>query len=85
MNACAKIITHEELSKMKEKFYTSGREIKVGDKLIFGLIKDDDPENIISVKTIALHPDEFGTVYEQDETMTKSQFGIDLPILKKIK
>jgi predicted DNA-binding protein (MmcQ/YjbR family) len=46
-------VTQEALDKVEQKTYSSGREIKVGDTVLFAVIKKDS-----NVEMIALHEDE---------------------------
>ena len=78
-------ITTEELENSPEKKFFSGRDIEVGDKVLIGVILENDTNTGLPVTMIKFHQDEIGTVYDKDKEMTKDKIGIDLPILKKIK
>jgi hypothetical protein len=78
-------ITAEELKNSPEKKFFSGRDIEVGDKVLIGVILENDTNTGLPVTMIKFHQDEIGTVYDKDKEMTKDKIGIDLPILKKIK
>lgn len=85
MKNLEKGVTQEDLDKLTEKKFSSGREIKIGDKIITGILNIPDEKTKLPITIISLHPEELGTVYVQDEQMTKSGIGLDLPMLKKIK
>jgi hypothetical protein len=51
-------VTEESLTTFKNKHYHSGREIKVGDLVLFALVQEKDSGNEITMTLIALHEDE---------------------------
>jgi hypothetical protein len=46
-------VTQEKLDKVEQKSYTSGKEIKIGDIILFALLKESD-----NIQMVALHEDE---------------------------
>lgn len=76
------IVTEESLSKTELKKYHSGRDIKVGDTVLIGIIHENDPTSGLPIKIINFHEEELGTIYELDEKFTKQKIGFDLPVIK---
>ena len=78
-------ITQEILDDMIKRgsgTYTSGRERKVGDWLLFGFL--NNPKNPdITISLITLHEEEYGTVYEDDPFMSDRRSTIMLELIKK--
>lgn len=70
-----------------ERKYTSGRERKVGDILLFAFtMLENKSEDGMSIKMelISLHPDEFGTLYVVDDKYTPGRIieDMEIPTLK---
>ena len=79
------IVSEDDLRKNPNQKFSSGRIVKAGDKVLIGIIFETDLSTNLPIKVITFHEEEFGTVYTQDEKMTKEKIGIDIPVLKKIK
>lgn len=76
------IVTKESLGATEIKKYYSGREIKVGDVVLIGIIQENDDVTGLPIKIINFHEDEIDTIYEIDENYSKQKIGFDLPIIK---
>lgn len=63
-------ITQEIISEIPNLQYSSGRQVKIGDKILNGFINSER-------KFIILHIDELDTVYEEEEEYE----GLEFPIL----
>lgn len=63
-------ITQEIISEIPNLQYSSGRQVKIGDKILNGFIN-------IERKFIILHLDELNTIYEEEEEYE----GLEFPIL----
>ena len=72
--------TEEVLNGFNNKTYHSGREIKVGDTVLFGLVEEnyDVEKDEIKVSLLMLHEDELD-LYELSERHHPNQF---VPLLK---
>jgi hypothetical protein len=79
------VLTEEEAKKNPNQRYSSGRKMEIGDKVLVGFIMESDALTKLPVTIITFHEDEIGTVYGQDEQMTKEKIGMDIPVLKKLK
>lgn len=79
--------TKEDIDSLKQKTYTSGREIQIGDKMLWGFLIDrqqiQDKDGIPSLKLqlINLHPEEYGVIYEDDEQPMEKHSNY-MPFLK---
>lgn len=83
-NTTKNVMTEKSLAESQIKNYYSGREIKVGDKVLIGIVSEFDPETKLPFTIMNFCEEEVGVVYERDDNFTKDKVGIDLPILKKI-
>lgn len=75
------LITEEIYEHIKDRKYTSGGDIKIGDKVIMGLIYDSKDNYVLNI--IKIHPEEIGVLYELDEKYSLSE-GM-LNVYKEIK
>lgn len=64
------VVTEEILNRMQHKQYHSGDDIKVGDHLLFGLLKgdtlkpsDEHKQTRIELTLISFKPEELDTIY----------------------
>ena len=73
-------VTEEVLNGFNNKTYHSGREIKVGDTVLFGLVEEnyDVEKDEIKVSLLMLHEDDLDQ-YELSERHHPNQF---VPLLK---
>jgi len=57
------VVTEKSYNKLseKERKYYSGRDVKIGDTKIFGMLKSDDSSSYFNIE---LCSDEIGTIYE---------------------
>lgn len=78
------IVTEKSLAEAELKQYYSGRDIRVGDKVLIGIIAETDPVTNLPFTIINFCEDEIDLIYEEDTNFTKERVGIDLPILKRI-
>lgn len=60
------VVTEENFKLLKSKKYDSGKKIKIGDTIGFGLMKKESPENEILYKLFTFHIDEIGKKYVFD-------------------
>lgn len=74
-----KIVTKESLLEMKSKTYYNGDEIRVGDKILFGMIEGEDESGNINLTMIMLNENQID-LYELDER--RQQLDTFLPIIK---
>jgi hypothetical protein len=56
-------VTQEQLDKMTDKCFHSGREIQVGDHIFWGLLYEKRGEELITI-LIKIHEDEYDKLYE---------------------
>ena len=71
-------VTWEEIGDIKVKHYDSGREIRVGDIVLIGLMRT----SATTVSMVKFHKDELNTLYKViDEPNYKDS---SFPLLKKI-
>jgi len=77
-----KVLDTELLGTLKSKTFYSGREMKVGDQILFGLlptyIPNTNPQEI-DYKLVTFHKDEINTIYE----ITENGNGT-IPVLKQL-
>lgn len=76
-------LSAEVLDKLKNKNYSSGRPLQVGDVVLFGLIREYDGEDV-NVKEITFNEDEIGVLYEEDTEIYSKEKTDRLPGFKKI-
>ena len=74
-----KIVTKESLLEMKSKTYYNGDEVRVGDKILFGMIEGEDESGNINLTMIILNENQID-LYELDER--RQQLDTFLPIIK---
>ena len=74
-----KIVTEESLLEMKSKTYHNGDEVKVGDKILFGMIEGQDDDGNVNLTMIMLNENQID-LYELDER--RQQSDTFLPIIK---
>jgi hypothetical protein len=74
-----KLVTEEMLEQIKNKTYHNGDEIKVGDKLLFGMTLHEDENKHLSVTLIALNENQID-LYETDDRHRIAD--TKLPIIK---
>lgn len=70
----SKPVDTDTYSKLKCKTYYSGRDIQIGDQILFGVLQDSvkyDTDNtpMIDYRVIVFHPDEIGNTYIVDESL----------------
>lgn len=83
-------ITEEKYLNLHKTKYTSGKEIKIGDYFLVGMLiepienqeEKDIPE--INIKIIYFEPREIGTIYEKDEKYSSHFPKSKIPYLKQI-
>lgn len=74
-----KIVTEESLLEMKSKTYHNGDEVRVGDKILFGMIEGQDESGNVNLTMIMLNENQID-LYELDER--RQQSDTFLPIIK---
>ena len=73
-----KIVTEESLLEMKSKTYHNGDEVKVGDKILFGMIIEKNTDGTSEVEMIMLNENQID-LYEPDQRQLASTY---LPVIK---
>jgi hypothetical protein len=71
-------ITWEELENLNVKTYNSGREIRVGDTVLIGVMKNSST----TVSMVKFHKDELNTVYKVVDSPNYNDYGY--PLLKML-
>jgi co-chaperonin GroES (HSP10) len=74
-----KVVTEESLLEMKNKTYHNGDEVKVGDKILFGMIEGEDESGNVNLTMIMLNENQID-LYELNER--RQQLDTFLPIIK---
>lgn len=74
-----KIVTEELLLEMKNKTYHNGDDVKVGDKILFGMTMSENNDGSIDMTLITLNENQID-LYEPDE---RHQGTTHIPVIKK--
>jgi hypothetical protein len=74
-----KIVTEESLLEMKSKTYHNGDEVRVGDKILFGMVLEENINGTIDMHMIMLNENQID-LYELDER--RQQLDTFLPTIK---
>jgi len=69
-------VDKDNIEKIKTKSFSSGREVKIGDIILYGMVREEEKITLTS-----FHKDEIDTLYEVLESNLNDGF---LPELKKI-
>lgn len=79
-------VTHKFLNNMYRKTYSSGRNVKVGDKILFSYVCEDiKGTKDVKLTVVSLHKDELNKIYKEDLNSRDYNKDAQLPFLIKIK
>ena len=73
-----KIVTEESLLEMKNKTYHNGDEVKVGDKILFGMVIEENADGTSDKHMIMLNENQID-LYEEHQRQLASTY---LPVIK---
>ena len=78
-----KTLSYEILSQLKNKNYYSGMSKKIGDTVLFGMLKEESENGDLSLNLITFHEEELGELYEEDEEFYKVNKISKIPNIKR--
>jgi hypothetical protein len=78
-----KTLSYEILSQLKHKNYYSGMSKKIGDTVLFGMLKEESENGDLSLNLITFHEEELGELYEEDEEFYKVTKISKIPNIKR--
>jgi hypothetical protein len=79
-------LTQEILDKFSIKEYTSGRQMNVGDQILYGILFTEGSKiTDLNINFISFHIDELNVIYEINNNYISDTFQYKLPYLKLIK
>jgi hypothetical protein len=73
-------LSEDMINSLGTKFYTSGDKIKIGDRILYGVMKVKEFEDSFII--ISFNEEEIGVIYHEDTSINRDD--IKLPILLKI-
>lgn len=76
-----KVVTEESLLEMKNKTYHNGDEVRVGDKVLFGMVAGKDNEGNVNLTMIMINENQID-LYESDEPYVRNDAYIPLIKMK---
>ena len=79
-----KIVSLELLTELQNKNYFSGRIKKVGDTILFGMLKVETEEGETYFTLVTFHKEEIGVLYEEDDSFYITLKESRLPNIKRI-
>lgn len=69
-------VDKDNIEKIKTKSFSSGREVKIGDKILYGMVREGE-----TITLTSFHKDEIDTLYIVLEPISNNNF---LPEIMKI-
>ena len=78
-----KTLSYEILSQLKHNNYYSGMAKKIGDTVLFGMLKEESENGDLSLNLITFHEEELGELYEEDEEFYKVTKISKIPNIKR--